>query len=283
MTEIQFPQPLLQLSNINHSFGLQKVLQGIDLQLEIGERLAMVGPSGCGKTTLMHLMAGLLEPQQGQLHRNFQRGRMVFQQPRLLPWQNALGNLTLGLKALGLNQWERIEKGRQMAHSLGLSDDDLNKYPDQLSGGMQSRIALGRALITEPDLLLMDEPFSALDIGHKERLYQDLLRMTGPQCSAIIITHDLLEAVRLADRILVLAPEPGRLVAEVELSDSASARDDLYVHHNGAKLLQHADIRMAFGLPPKEEAVSYLTARVECPQFALRKPITRPQPELHSC
>lgn len=283
MTSSRPVSPLLQLTDISHSYGLQEVLQGIDLHLEPGERLALVGPSGCGKTTLMHLIAGLVDHQKGQIEHRYRRGRMVFQQPRLLLWQNTLDNLTLGLKAIGFSKARREAEGRRMARSLGLSDGDLLKYPDQLSGGMQSRVALGRALITQPDLLLLDEPFSALDVGHKERLYQDLIRMTGEHCSVIFITHDLLEAVRLADRILVMAPEPGQIMAQVAFSLDASLRDDLYVHHNGARLLQNPDVRLAFGLPPivtPDSAASTTTAPAQMTACLIASPSVR---NVHSC
>lgn len=244
-----FTVPAMRLSRIGFRYGLETVLDGIDLELFSGERLALVGPSGCGKTTLLHLVAGLLTPSEGRCEHDFQRIRMVFQQPRLLPWQTALNNLTFGLKALGKDSGARLAAGRSMAGRLGLHADDLAKYPDQLSGGMQSRIALGRALIAEPDLLLMDEPFSALDIGHKARLYDDLIRLTESRTSLLMITHDILEAVRLADRILVMAPSPGRIVAEVRLGLNTGLRNDLYVHHNGAVLMRNPAVRSAFDLP----------------------------------
>ncbi|GGX66204.1 ABC transporter ATP-binding protein [Saccharospirillum salsuginis] len=242
-------EPAMRLHRVGFRYGLQTVLDNIDLALFAGERLALVGPSGCGKTTLLHLVAGLLSPWEGQCEHRFQRIRMVFQQPRLLPWQTTLNNLTFGLRALGIDPRARQAAGRSMAERFGLHADDLAKYPDQLSGGMQSRVALGRALIVEPDLLLMDEPFSALDIGHKARLYDDLVRLTETRTSMMMITHDLLEAVRLADRILVMAPSPGRIVAEIRLGLAAALRDDLYVHHNGAALMQNPTVRSAFNLP----------------------------------
>jgi len=241
--------PVLQLSGVGYRYGLEAVLEDIELMLFAGERLALVGPSGCGKTTLLHLISGLLTPAEGVCENALQRTRMVFQQPRLLPWQTALTNLTFGLKALGVSSQERRQSGLAMARRLGLSEADVAKYPDQLSGGMQSRIALGRALIVEPDLLLMDEPFSALDIGHKARLYDDVVRLTESRTAMVMITHDMLEAVRLADRILVMAPSPGRVVAEVGLGLAPALRDDLYVHHNGALLMQNPAVRSAFDLP----------------------------------
>lgn len=240
----------LQLAGLGFRYGLESILNDINLELFDGERLALVGPSGCGKTTLMHLVAGLLLPTEGVCQHDFKRIRMVFQQPRLLPWQTALSNLTLGLKPLGYDASARHAAGMVMASRLGLTEDDLAKYPDQLSGGMQSRISLGRALILEPDLLLMDEPFSALDIGHKARLYDDLSRLAESRTSMIMITHDILEAVRLADRILVMAPSPGRVVADVVLGLEPGLRDDLYVHHNSALLMQQPAVRSAFHLPP---------------------------------
>ena len=213
--------------------------------------LALVGPSGCGKTTLLHLAAGLLTVQQGQVANGFASTAFMFQQARLLPWKSALDNIALGLKAAGLKRDERHFRARELALRLGLSHRDLDKFPHQLSGGMQSRVALARALVLEPELLLLDEPFSALDVGLKEELYRLLLEQQAARSMGVLrITHDLMEAVRLSDAIFVMAAEPGRIVCRFELGVPAAQRDELWVYHHTAELLQSAVVRASFGLPP---------------------------------
>jgi NitT/TauT family transport system ATP-binding protein len=137
---------------------------------------------------------------------------------------------------------------------MGLSHADLDKYPHQLSGGMRSRVSLARALVLEPDLLLLDEPFSALDVGLKEELYGLLLaHLAARRMAALMITHDLMEAVRLSDAILVMAPEPGRIVSRFALSPGAEQRDEAWIYRTTARLLQQPGVRESFGLPVRGE------------------------------
>ncbi len=251
---------IVSVNNLSHKYGLDEVLVDINLSVIQGETVTIVGPSGCGKSTLLQCIAGLLNPSEGTIKRTHQTLSYVFQDPRLLPWKTSLDNLSLGLKALKVSKSERNAKATQMANSLGLDADDLEKYSHELSGGMQSRVALGRALLLKPDLLLLDEPFSALDIGLKLELYQILRRhIADLNCSVIMITHDLMEAVRLADRIIMMAPEPGRILAEFSLDQEYSQRNDLWIYHTSAKLMQEPSVRLGFGLPdlvevPQHEA-----------------------------
>lgn len=245
--------PCLQVRALRHAYGPTVVLEGIDFVLPAGGILALVGPSGCGKTTLLHLCAGLLACQEGQIvpPQSARPSAVMFQQPRLLPWMTTRDNIALGLKAQGQPRRLRQHKAQEVALALGLSEAALAQYPAQLSGGMQSRAALARALVLEPTLLLMDEPFAALDVGLRSQLHQLLLaRQAHTGMAILLITHDLIEAVRLADEVLVLAAHPGRIVARYQPPCAACDRSDALVHRSAAELQQHSAVRDAFDLPP---------------------------------
>jgi NitT/TauT family transport system ATP-binding protein len=240
----------LQVRGLHHAYGPAPVLEGIDLDVPAGRIVALVGPSGCGKTTLLHLCAGLLTHQQGRIRHGFAHTALMFQQPRLLPWMSTLDNIALGLKAQGVARAERHRRATEAALALGLAAPVLAQFPAELSGGMQSRAALARALVLSPGLLLMDEPFGALDVGLRGQLHQLLLARQAAQGMAVLlITHDLMEAVRLADTVLVMAAAPGRIVARYGPPGAALARDDALVHRCTAELRQHPQVRAAFGLP----------------------------------
>ncbi len=241
----------LRVQGLRHRFGHSVVLEDVQLHLPAGRVLALLGSSGCGKTTLLHLCAGLLEVQEGQVQTGLQPQALMFQQPRLLPWLQVLPNIALGLKARGLPKAGRHALAQSMALALGLPQRALQQYPAELSGGMQSRVALARALVLEPALLLMDEPFSALDVGLRSQLQQLLLEQQQARAMAVLlITHDVMEAVRLADEVLVMAANPGRIVGHYYLPGPASARDDALVHQCAAQLLQQPLVRQVFDLPP---------------------------------
>ena len=243
------PNQRLAVRGLSHAFALRPVLEDVELDVAAGEIVALVGPSGCGKTTLLHLCAGLLSLRGGRIESDFVRPACMFQQPRLLPWKRAIDNITLGLKAEGVARAEREARGRALGLRMGLSEPDLDKFPHQLSGGMQSRVALARALAVRPDLLLLDEPFSALDIGLKSELYALLLAHMGERPMAVLmITHDIMEAVRLADTLLVMASSPGRIVRRFAIDLPAGRRDDRFVHDVTASLLQDAVVRESFAL-----------------------------------
>ena len=240
----------LNIHRVAHRFGYQRVLEDIDLHVAPGEAVALVGPSGCGKTTLLNLAAGLLSPWEGCVECSFRRPAMMFQQPRLLPWKRTRDNIALGLKAAGQPRAARHATAAALALRMGLTEDDLDKYPSALSGGMQSRAALARALAVQPDLLLLDEAFSALDIGLKSELYRLLAEeRDNRHCAVLMITHDLMEAIRLADRILVMAGSPGRIVAEHRVDTPLAERDESWVFTRTAEFIRWPDIRTAFALP----------------------------------
>ncbi|MEZ5605968.1 MAG: ATP-binding cassette domain-containing protein [Burkholderiaceae bacterium] len=243
--------PGLHIQGLSHAFGPRAVLENIDLALPAGRTLALVGPSGSGKSTLLHLCAGLLAVREGRIANGFARTAMLFQQPHLLPWKSALDNIALGLQARGVARAERSAAARAMGRAMGLDELALAQFPPQLSGGMQSRAALARALVLQPELLLLDEPFSALDIGKKQQMHRLLLAEQARRPLAVLmITHDVMEAVALADTVLVLAGAPASIRWRLDLALPAAERGDAWVHHQTALLLAQGAVRRAFDLPP---------------------------------
>lgn len=239
----------LHIRHLYHRYGLTEVLTDVGLDLYAGEILVLVGPSGCGKSTLLQIVAGLLTPSEIVKQSKFRGISCVFQEPRLMPWKMAVDNIALGLKALGVPKTARRQQAAALGQRLGLTNDDLVKYPHELSGGMQSRVSLARALAPHPDLLLLDEPFSALDIGLKTDFYRLLEQQALQHGTAILmITHDLMEAVRLADRILMMVPNPGRIVQEFTLELPQAERTSTWVYHTTAELMQEEVVRIGFGL-----------------------------------
>jgi NitT/TauT family transport system ATP-binding protein len=197
-----------------------------------GEFVAIVGPSGCGKTTFLNAVDGLLPISGGSLELNGTAiggpgpdRAMVFQQASLLPWRTVLGNVVYGLELQGrLSKRERTARAREFIKLVGLAGFE-DAYPTELSGGMQQRVNLARALATDPEMLLLDEPFAALDAQTREFMQRELLRIWGEtRKTALFITHDIKEAVYLADRVLVFTRRPGRVKACVEI-DLARPRD----------------------------------------------------------
>ena len=257
--------PALVVRDLEHAFATRTVLEGVSLRLSAGETLALVGPSGCGKSTLLHLCAGLLDVRTGEIHNGFARTAMLFQQPTLLPWKTTLDNIALGLKAQGVPGRERLAQATRMGNLLGLDDVALAQFPHQLSGGMQSRAALARALVLSPDLLLLDEPFAALDIGLKAQMHQLLMQEQRSRGLAVLmITHDVTEAVTLADRVLVMAANPGHFVWQMALPVPPMQRDDAWVHNHTAALLAQPVVRAAFDLPPLRTAQPAETSGSTC-------------------
>lgn len=243
--------PVLIVRGLAHRYGPMPVFENLDLVIGRGERVAVVGPSGCGKTTLLQLCAGLITARCGDIERHCSRSAVVFQAPTLLPWMNALDNIDLGLKAAGVPKETRRQRSRHAAAAFGLGSVDLEKYPHQLSGGMQCRVALARAFVIEPDLVFLDEPFSALDVGLKTECHEYLLRYSG--IAVFFITHDLMEAVRLADRIVLLGADPGRWIGEYRLQRPPGQRQEADIHADTRALLERPEVRDCFGLPPDKE------------------------------
>ena len=244
---------MLDIRNVEHSFGAHQVLAPISLTLEPGRCVALVGSSGCGKTTLLHLAAGLLDVQKGAIENRFARCAVMFQQPLLLPWLTVLDNIALGLKAQRVPRAKREANATEMAEALGLDARALRQFPQQLSGGMQSRAALARALVVQPDALLLDEPFAALDIGLKAHMHQLVQQQRAQRAlAALLITHDLTEAMTLADTVLVMAARPGRIVWQQDLPQPAAQRSHGWALQQAAALLAQPQVRQAFELPGQE-------------------------------
>ncbi len=241
--------PYLQANNLSHSYGPTEILHKINFTLKQGKVISIVGPSGGGKTTLLHLCGSLLDITDGKLINQFKTQAFAFQDARLLPWLTTLDNISFGLKARGMAKKKRHQLAKDMAFRLGLETLDLKKFPKDLSGGMRQRVAFARALVIEPQLLFLDEPFSALDIGLKKELQHLLMEwVTERQLSVFFITHDLAEAIQLSDEILVLDSDPGRIVKRINLETPPAQRDHDFIFKTTHKLLQDPQIITTFEL-----------------------------------
>ncbi|MBI2553070.1 MAG: ABC transporter ATP-binding protein [Candidatus Rokubacteria bacterium] len=210
-----------------------EALQLIDLSVEEEEFLAIVGPSGCGKSTLLNIIAGLLMPTEGGVFFEGLRDgshpptAMVFQEFALFPWRTVMGNIEFGLEERGVPAGERRETARRLVELVGLAGFE-GKYPHQLSGGMRQRVGIARALAVDPAVLLMDEPFSALDAQTRQLLQIELLSIWERTRKTILyVTHNIQEAVFMADRVVVLSRRPGRLIALVPVELKRPRRETM--------------------------------------------------------
>lgn len=218
------PAAGIEVAAVTKSFGSTPVLERVDLAVTSGESLVLVGPSGCGKSTLLRIIAGLVRPTTGtvsiggddpQLARQTHRVAIAFQHSGLLEWRDVGANVELPLQIAGWSVRERRARVDELLALVGLRDvADRNVW--ELSGGMQQRVALARALATRPQVLLLDEPFAALDEITRERLQDELLAMqTTTGVTLVLVTHSVSEAAYVADRVVVLSPRPGRIVGSI--------------------------------------------------------------------
>jgi len=242
----------LEVKGLHHHFGFTEILRDINFTLDKGEVLSIVGPSGGGKTTLLHLCADLLDVEEGSITNSFTSTAYAFQEDRLLPWKNVIDNIALGLIAKGEKKAVAIKKSEEIALKFGLEEEDFDKFPKDLSGGMKQRVSFARALVVKPSLLYLDEPFSALDIGLKKELQAILIDMIArKEISILFITHDLMEAIRLSDEILLLKADPGHIVKKFQYDLPQNERDDTYVYGESARILQDEVIIDTFELELK--------------------------------
>lgn len=216
----------IQLKHVTKEFKSRRnerslAVSDVSLDIHNNEFVSLVGRSGCGKTTLLNMIAGLLHPSEGEILLDGQlidqpgpdRG-MVFQHSALFPWLTAIDNIEFGPKNQGVPRAERRKSAQDLIDLVHLKGFE-NKYPRELSGGMQQRVAIARALATDPEILLMDEPFGALDELTRSELQHELLRIWQVQRKTVIfVTHSITEAIFLSDRVIVLSPHPGRIRKE---------------------------------------------------------------------
>jgi NitT/TauT family transport system ATP-binding protein len=228
--------PLLTLTGVHKRFtNGTAALADLGLSIHAGEFLALLGPSGCGKSTVLRLIAGLTTPTSGQVHWTHPADSpapsigFVFQEPTLMPWASVFDNVWLPLRLTGVSRADAAARITPLLARLGLADF-AQVYPRELSGGMKMRVSIARALVTQPALLLMDEPFAALDEITRFALNRDLLALSAEQgFTTVFVTHSVYESVFLADRVCVMSARPGRVVAQIAI-DAPAPREAAFRH-----------------------------------------------------
>jgi len=214
---------MLELKNVEYEILRDKVVRNFNLKVEKGEVVTLFGPSGCGKTTILRLISGLNEPRKGEIFNKFKKMTYFFQENRLLTWKNALENVLLVMDKADQNSVLKLFT------KVGLSQKDALKYPNELSGGMRQRVAFVRAVVTKPDLLLMDEPFSGLDYDMKEILIDIVSQRVSEGMSIILVTHDRMEAVKMSNRIYFLANKGAIIQKGLVLDEAFKDRDFAFI------------------------------------------------------
>ena len=238
--------PIVALRDLALGYGGARVLEGVSLSVPRGSFMAIVGPSGVGKSTLLRVVAGLMPPDAGEVRLQARPDparrptALVFQDARLLPWRRVLGNVSFGLEGLALDRGQRRGRAQAALATVGLPDQG-GRWPHQLSGGQRQRVAIARALAVRPDLLLVDEPFGALDAITRRLLQDELLRIwRETEASVMFVTHDLDEAVYLADTVVLLGSSPARIVRTLEVTLARPRQRDAAVLGKQAGELRQA-------------------------------------------
>ena len=221
--------PLVTLRGVDKVFANKvAALKGLDLDIYRGEFLSLLGPSGCGKSTVLRLLAGLAGPTQGVISWSCERPELgfVFQEPTLTPWSDVFSNVWLPLRLGGVSKEKARARIEEALEQVGLAGF-AKSYPRQLSGGMKMRVSIARALVTRPAVLLMDEPFAALDEITRLKLNDDLAALRSSLGATVVfVTHSVFESVYLSDRIVVMAARPGRAVAEIAVESPTVSRQE---------------------------------------------------------
>lgn len=234
-------------------------LSGCDIDIREGEFLSLLGPSGCGKSTILRLLAGLTPPTRGTLSWRGTRPQLgvVFQEPTLMPWSTVFGNVWLPLRLAGISHRQAKDRVMEALDSVGLSGF-AKAYPRELSGGMKMRVSIARALVTRPALLLMDEPFAALDEITRGKLNDDLAALKcALGATVVFVTHSVYESVYLSSRILVMAARPGRVVTEISIAAPLPRNEEFRLSAPYAEKCREtsAALRLAMGLTPQEPPI----------------------------
>ena len=259
--------PLIEIIDVHHAYqtasGPLPVLEGLDVSVPEGGFAAVVGPSGCGKSTLTRLVAGLMKPDLGEVWLHGERVKgpretvgMAFQNPVLLEWRSILKNVMLPLEIVksSLSAVEQEERARSLLALVGLEGFE-DKRPSELSGGMRQRASLCRSLVHKPEVLILDEPFGALDAFTREDLWQTMLKVKDEEpFTGVLITHDLRESIFLADQVVVLSGRPARTQYVMDIPKGTRTLDDLYTPEAAERLniLRH-QIEIAQGRAPADD------------------------------
>lgn len=222
MARVTVNDTMIAVEQVSKSFGDFKALDGVDLKVRKGEFLVLLGASGCGKSTMLNLIAGFEEPTAGRIVVNNRvvtdvdpHCGMVFQQYALFPWLTVLENVAFGLKMKGIDVQERRKIAQRYVEMVGLTDF-ANAYPKALSGGMRQRVSIARVLANDPDVILLDEPFAALDAMTRQVLQEELLQIYEKSGKTVVfITHSIDEALMLSTRMIIMSARPGRIVCDI--------------------------------------------------------------------
>jgi NitT/TauT family transport system ATP-binding protein len=227
------PEAALSVHNLDVIFrdasGVVHALHDLTFRLPPNGFLSLIGPSGCGKSTLLKVLAGLVSPTAGEVRYNTDEPKigMVFQKANLMPWRRVIDNVSLPLELKGMNKGVILDRAQELINLVGLAGFE-NAYPRDLSGGMAQRVAIARSLMQDPDILLLDEPFGALDALTRERMGDELLHIWhAHQKTVVLVTHSIPEAIYLSDQVLALSARPGSIVLELPVDLPRPRRPEL--------------------------------------------------------